>query len=538
MEEPGRDLETEGAAMLREALALITPDLPPGARLVRAAMHLRGEQAYRALVIVDAPGAQVEGGPGDLVASASAWDLVRRLDHAVTVDVHMGELRELGQEGEPAQRLPGQRMTGESQELFLSRGATHVLALPARVAGRPTGMVTVELHWLAAIGQPVPLWLRHGLRLQALVDRRFPLVIEAASRPLAPFTDPDLPVVGRAMAPVVTLLRMVARFDDTVLLTGPSGAGKSMLARWLHLRSRRAQATFEHVHLQNYPETLIEGELFGWKRGAHDGARSDRDGHLARAEGGTLFLDEIDKASLGVQRKLLHLLESRAWRPLGSSAPERVADLRFVIGSNADLDAEVAAGRFLPDLLWRIRTVPVRLPGLDERQDEVKAWAEFFLQRKHRKETGNGEARFSQAALELLTSRGWPGNLRQLEQAVVRAWLVCADVEQPGALYIDSTSMRTALDFDQRAGQPALDQALRIAAAAFRRELVHRQGEGTRPLTLDDADAFRGYVLAELEGLFGLEEAFRLLGLEKQVLGRNHHATFKRELKKIDRLWE
>jgi hypothetical protein len=538
-----RDLEEEGSGMLRAALAVAERHLRTSSgperegELIRVALHVRGADGYRALVMVDSPGSRVERGPGELSVSTSAWEMVRRLDQAVVVNVTLGEVRALGQAGDPAQRLPGIRMTPESQELFLGHGTTHLLALPVRDEGRPQGMVSLELGCPGGIAAPIQAWNRAAPEIQALLDRDFPGLLRAGGAEPPEINDPGLPVVGRTMAPVVRLLRTAARFDDTLLLTGASGVGKSRLARWIHDRSRRASGPFEHVHLQNYPETLIEGELFGWVRGAHDGAQSSRDGHIARAEGGTLFLDEIDKLSLGAQRKLLHLLESRAWRPLGSSGREHTADLRFIVGTNTQLETEVEQGRFLADLHWRIRTMPVQIPSLDERQDEIRGWAEHFLRRKHKLETGREDARLSESALALLSERSWPGNLRQLEQAIVRAWLICADVEGQGTLYVDSTSLRAALAFDERAGQPALDSALRVAAAAFRRELLRRRAEGSRPLTLDDADAFRGYVLSELEAQLGLDEAFIALGMEKRVSGRNHHATYKRELDRIKALW-
>ena len=539
-----RDLEEAGAALLGGVLAHVAAGLTltggpeRDGRLVRAALHVRGRDGYRALVLLDAPGGRPGDDPGALHTSSSAWEQVRRRDQAVALDVNLAELRTVGVPGDPPHRLPGRALGAESVELFLGRGASHVLALPAHADGQVQGMVTVELQAMAALGVPVETWGLVLPSVQALVDHAFPRVLTRGLTPPDPLADGGLPVVGRAMAPVVRMLRNVARFDDTVLLMGPSGVGKSRLARWLHDRSRRARAPFEVAHLQNYPDTLVEGELFGWKRGAHDGARTDKEGHVARAEGGTLFLDELDKVPLAVQRKLLHLLESRAWRPLGGTGPERVADLRFVVGTNADLDAEVAAGRFLPDLLWRIRTVPVRVPSLDERQDELRAWAGYFLRRKHEHETGRADASLSAAAAELLAGRSWPGNLRQLDQVMVRAWLVAADVDQDGPLHVDSTSMRAALAFDAGQGPPPLDAALRQAASAFRRELQRRRAEGRRPLSLDDADAFRGYVLAELEAQLGLDAAFEVLGLGARVKARNHHATWKREQERVERLWQ
>ena len=252
-----RDLEEAGSGLLRAALAVAERHLRASAgpekegALIRAALHVRGADGYRALVMVDAPGSHLDRDPGELGVSASAWEMVRRLDHAVTVDVNLGEVRALGQEGDPAQLLPGMTMTGESQELYLGHGTTHLLALPVRHEGRPQGMVTLELRCMASTGAPMQAWIGAGPEIQAGLDRDFPALLDAAGTPR--------PEVARRMAPVVRMLRTFARVDDTVLLTGDSGAGKSMLARWIHDHSRRASGPFEHVHLQNYPETLVDG---------------------------------------------------------------------------------------------------------------------------------------------------------------------------------------------------------------------------------------------------------------------------------------
>lgn len=540
------DLEAAGAALLTGVLASLRTRLAAArgperlGRLVRAALHVRGTDGYRALVLVDEPGAAgATDQAGALEASTTAWEQICRRNEAVAVDVNLGELRSVGLDGAPPHRLPGRStLSSESQELFMGRGATHVFALPARSEGRVQGMVTIELHCLPGMGADIQTWADAAEPVQAVLDELFPAVLRHGVEPVEAALDRGLPVVGRAMSGIVRMLRRVAPFDDTVLLMGESGVGKSQLARWIHNHSGRKRSAFEAVHLQNYPETLVEGELFGWRKGAHDGARADKSGHVARAEGGTLFLDEIDKIPPAVQRKLLHLLESRSWRPLGDNGRERTADLRFIVGTNADLDAMVAEGRFLPDLLWRIRTVPVRVLPLAERQDEIRAWAEHFLRRKHHRETGCSNASLSTAATDLLLGRSWPGNLRQLDQIMTRAWLVSADVDQDGPLHVDSTSLAAALAFDQGRGPPPLDAAMRLAAAAFRRELLRRQAAGLRALTLDDADAFRGYVLAELEAHLGFDEAFVALGLEGRVKSRNHHATFRREQEKVGRLWE
>lgn len=542
------DLEAAGRALLVPVLDLAERGLAqargPEARgkLLRAALHLRGDEGYRGLVLVDGPGSSARrSGLGSIEASSTAWAWVRRLDQAISVDVQLGELYQVGAPGSGALHMPGSNgISAESQEVLMFRGATHVLALPARAEGSVQGMLTIELQARRAAGAPVQSWTRLAPLLQQALDVVYPRILAAGSQPVVErASDAGLPVVGRAMSGLVRLLRMAARFDDTILLMGPPGVGKSHLARLIHRWSARADRPFEEVHLQNYPETLVEGELFGWKKGAHDSADRDRVGHVARAQGGTLFLDEIDKIPRSVQQKLLYLLESRRYRVLGDSGRERQADVRFVVGTNVDLDAEVEAGRFLPDLLWRICTVPVQVLPLARRRDEIRGWAELFLRRKHQREVGSDQVSLSEAAVALLEAADWPGNLRQLDQVMTRAWLVASGAGSRGALLVDSTSVQTALDFEPSASAPGLDAALRLAAEAFRAELERRrEGSPLSPLDLESASAFRGYVLAELERAYGLDGAFRALGLGHRVDSRNHHATYKRELARIDSLWQ
>ena len=161
-------------------------------------------------------------------------------------------------------------------------------------------------------------------------------------------------------------------------MLGPTGAGKSRLARWCHSRSQRKERPFEAVDLMTIPEDMQMAELFGWKRGAFTGAVSDHAGCIARAEGGTLFIDEIDKLSLKSQAGLLSFLETRDYRRLGDPASAQKADVRLIIGTNADLKKSVEAGEFREDLYYRINVLPVHLPPLADRADEIPAWGRLW----------------------------------------------------------------------------------------------------------------------------------------------------------------
>jgi DNA-binding NtrC family response regulator len=232
--------------------------------------------------------------------------------------------------------------------------------------------------------------------------------------------DDLLPVIGKGTAGLIEILRVFVDQEETLIISGPTGAGKSRLARWCHEQSRRKPHPFETLDLLSVPEDLQMAELVGWKRGAFTGATNSMPGALTRAAKGTLFIDEIDKLSLKAQSGLLRMIEERRYRALGDDTNERQVEARFIIGTNADLRALVRNGRFREDLYYRIHVLPVRLPPLAERLDEVPEWAAFMLERcsGHAK----GSVHLTPDAIQALLSHSWPGNLRQLDNVIRRAY--------------------------------------------------------------------------------------------------------------------
>lgn len=225
-----------------------------------------------------------------------------------------------------------------------------------------------------------------------------------------------------AMRPVLDLVRRVGPSDATVLITGENGTGKGVVAAALHAASARANRPFISVNMGGLTETLFESELFGHVRGAFTDAKADRVGRFEMAEGGTLFLDEIANVPPSQQAKLLRVLETRCYERVGSSRTQQ-ADVRLVVATNADLRAEVAAGRFRQDLLFRLNTIEIHLPPLRERREDIEPLGLFFLQQqrgRYRKDI----AGFDPAALAALRAHGWPGNVRELSHAVERAVLL------------------------------------------------------------------------------------------------------------------
>ncbi|MFO0972076.1 MAG: sigma-54 dependent transcriptional regulator [Phycisphaerae bacterium] len=225
------------------------------------------------------------------------------------------------------------------------------------------------------------------------------------------------------MLKLFDLVETVADTRTTVLLTGESGTGKTLVARTLHQRSARRDKPFVEVSCGAVPETLLESELFGHVKGAFTGATAEKIGKVKAADGGTLFLDEINSASASFQAKLLRVLQERQFEPVGSNKTETV-DVRFILACNVDLRREAQAGRFRPDLYYRIAVVTLQLPSLAERLGDIPRLAERFLA-KYRAELGKDVAGIAPEALQALQRYHWPGNVRELENAIERAAVLC-----------------------------------------------------------------------------------------------------------------
>lgn len=239
----------------------------------------------------------------------------------------------------------------------------------------------------------------------------------------APASDSEIELVGRSHA-FIEVMKQVGRVAKTnlpVFLTGESGTGKELVAATLHRRSGRADQTFVAVNCGAIPAELIESELFGHVKGSFTGADRDRRGLWEEANEGTVFLDEITETSLSFQVKLLRVLQEGEVRRVGSNQTQRVS-VRVIAASNRDVEAEVKAGRFREDLYYRLNAVSIKLPPLRERRDDIPPLAQTFADRVY---SLSPSVRFSSEALELLQQYPWPGNIRELENAVVRAAAMC-----------------------------------------------------------------------------------------------------------------
>jgi DNA-binding NtrC family response regulator len=246
--------------------------------------------------------------------------------------------------------------------------------------------------------------------------------LEGENRLLRRDGAPELIATSAAMRPVLQLMERVAPSDANVLITGEHGTGKEVVAQWLHHASPRSARPLVAVNLGGLSEGLFESEMFGHVKGAFTDARTDRIGRFELAEGGTLLLDEIGTLAPRQQAKLLRVLETGEVERVGASKARRV-DVRILSATNADLQTEVAAGRFREDLLFRLNTIEIRLPPLRDRQEDVGALAAHFLARyaaRYRKPVAGIEPE----ALAALASHPWPGNVRELSHTLERAVLM------------------------------------------------------------------------------------------------------------------
>jgi MoxR-like ATPase len=535
-------------AMLRPAEeALEASPYARRGRLLRGMVHLRPGEGYLRLAAREARPGPGRAGTGEedversLLMSTTAWRSVVTHRRAVSLDVNAGTVQLLATDAPEGPREvdppPSGFHSSESRQRMLGRHTSHVLVLPLRAPGGVIdGLISLEADCPAAMGTDF-IWGELIEPLQLLADVAAPYLMSLPLRPAeAPATDEFLPVVGASMGHLLPVMRVFARQDETLLISGPTGAGKSRLARWCHAQSRLKEGPFEVLDLMTVPEDLQAAELFGWKKGAFTGAVRDTAGAVARAEGGTLFIDEIDKLSLKTQAAMLHVLEERTYRVLGEDARERRANVRFIIGTNADLKGAVREGRFREDLYYRLNVLPIRLPPLDERRDEVPLWARYMAGRRHRQRMPEGEARLTPEAERRLASASWPGNLRQLDNIIRRAYALAlsSQGEDGREVRIEEGHVAQALGYDADPGARAPVMELLRAAAEALVDAVEQHEGG--PVDLDLTDAFRGFVLGVASQRLGREEAFRRFGREKLVVTRNHHRTLRRELERIDAL--
>ncbi len=336
-----------------------------------------------------------------------------------------------------------ERITGVSGEEAIGRQCCHVFrsnicetACALRETMR-TGrnIVNKAIYILSAAGERIPVSIstailksRDGDVIGGVETFRDLTTVEELRKELSEKYG-LMDIIGRskAMRKLFTLLPQVADSDSTVLIEGASGTGKELFARAIHHLSRRRSRRFVAINCGALPDTLLESELFGHKAGAFTDARQDRPGRFALAEGGTVFLDEIGNISTAMQTRLLRVLQEKEYEPLGGTEPVP-ADVRVVAATNRRLGELVEAGSFRRDLYYRINVVPLSLPELRDRREDIPLLLNHFIARFNHLQ-GKGVVGVSDPAMGVLMDHDYPGNVRELENIIEHAFVLC-----PGGL--------------------------------------------------------------------------------------------------------
>jgi len=315
------------------------------------------------------------------------------------------------------------------------------------------------------------------------------------------YTFQDIVSKSPKMRQLFEVLPTIARSDATVLIEGETGTGKELLARAIHALSQRRDRPLVIVNCGAVPDTLLESELFGHKAGAFTGARNDKPGRISRAHRGTLFLDEVGEMSAALQVRLLRVLQDGVFEPLGSVESVE-ADVRFIAATHHDLSRDVARGSFREDLFYRLNVVPVRLPPLRERREDIPLLVDHFLGRLSAR-FGREISSVSPEVLRLLASHDYPGNIRELESALEHACIMCAG----GTVEIE----HLPATWQERIAEPLDGLAAEISEheAKFIREALERHGwhreAAARDLGIHRATLFKkirklGIALPEVDG--------------------------------------
>ncbi len=311
--------------------------------------------------------------------------------------------------------------------------------------------------------------LLHVLRTQVELGRALRRSQRLESENLALRRDgaPQLIAESAVMQPILRLMERIGPSDANALITGEHGTGKEVVAAWLHAASPRAARPMVTVNLGGLSEGVFESELFGHTKGAFTDAKADRVGRFELADGGTLFLDEIANLSMAQQAKLLRVLQEGEFERVGSSRSRRV-DVRILAATNADVRAEVAAGKFREDLFFRLNTVEIHLPPLRERRDDIPALAGHFLKqfaaRYRRPVTG-----FSPDGMRALLAYAWPGNVRELAHAIERATLLA----EGDAVTAADLNFRSATDAAPKLDEMSLED---VERALITKALARHEG--------------------------------------------------------------
>jgi two-component system, NtrC family, nitrogen regulation response regulator NtrX len=416
----------------------------------------------------------------------------------------------VGTAGEAAQRLGGEGFDAVLLDLWLpDRDGLELLA-ELRKRGIETPVIVISGHGTVDTAvQAIRLGAYDFLEKPMALSRVVVTVqnalergrLEREVRELSERLERGDPLLGES-APMVRLkaeIRTAAAADSRILILGENGTGKELVARRIHRLSRRASKPFVEVNCAAIPEELIESELFGHVKGAFTGAGVDRRGRFEQADGGTLFLDEIADMSLKTQAKVLRVLQEQRFERVGGTATIQV-DVRVLAATNKDLQEEIRAGRFREDLYFRLAVIPLHVPALRDRPEDVPLLVEHFVIQLAR-ELGRRPKRLECPALERLQGYAWPGNVRELRNLIERL-MIMAPGETIGVRDLPP-GMRGNAEAGDRSESLWEAASLRDARDAFEKRFIERK-------------------LAELEG--NVSRTAQALGLERSHLYRKMRA--------------
>jgi PAS domain S-box-containing protein len=352
----------------------------------------------------------------------------------------------------------------------------------ARTLKTQKNLVDLPVNILTAQGKVIPI----SITTSVLKDDRDRMIggvetfrdltmLEALRKELhQKYTIGDIIGKSKALQKIFAILPDVAQSDSTILIQGPSGSGKELLAKAIHELSPRKRKPFVAINCSAFPETLLESELFGYVKGAFTDAKKDKPGKLALAYEGTLFLDEIGDLPLAMQVKLLRVLQEKTYEPLGSNIARKV-QARVISASNKDLRHQVDTGRFREDLYYRLKVIQINLPTLKERREDIPLLIDHFIQRFNFQKKKK-ISQVSSKVMETLIYYDYPGNIRELENIMEHAFVLChGSVIQPAHLPLELQALPSAEKVLQSSrGQKLKDQEISLIEQTLERHRGNR----------------------------------------------------------------
>ena len=380
---------------------------------------------------------------GHRVETVNSGEAAKRKIDGALFDVIITDIKMPNIDGIEVLRYAHQA-SPESAVILMTAVDDYEAAVEAVKAGGATDYIRKS----PGLVDEIKLALNRALEKVTLSKQNFALRRDAAARNSLD----NIVGASAAMEKLKHTIRTVASTNSTILVYGESGTGKELVARAVHVCSPRATEAFVSVNCGAFPETLLESELFGYVKGAFTGANQNKRGLFEMADKGTLFLDEIGEMTLAMQVKLLRVLQERSVRPVGGSS-EIAVDVRVIAATNRDLDRQVTEGTFREDLYYRLNVIPIRVPSLRERREDVVLLVNTFL-KKYAPAAGKSIMRVHPQSLESLCGYEWPGNVRQLENTVERAVALETTEELHVELPVERPKAKAAAAAAAGAGAP------------------------------------------------------------------------------------